>query len=40
MVRSRYSLFLLEKMSRAVDFPGIVDDAILLQSSYEGAQVI
>lgn len=40
LIRSKYALFILEKLSRDYDFPGAVEDAVLLQSTWEGARIL
>lgn len=40
LVRSKFALYILEKIGRDVELPGAVEDAILLQSSWEGARIL
>jgi len=34
LIRSKFALYILEKISKNFDFPGAVEDAVLLQSSW------
>ena len=40
LVRSKFALYLLEKISKEVDLPGAIQDSVLLQSSWEGARIL
>jgi hypothetical protein len=40
LIKSKYSLFVIIKISKDYDLPGVIDDFILLQNSKEGATII
>lgn len=40
LIRSKFALYIIEKMSKEVDLPGAIEDAVLLQSSWEGARIL
>lgn len=40
LIRSKFALYILEKISKEVDLPGAIEDAVLLQSSWEGARIL
>ena len=40
LIRSKFALYILEKISKDLEFPGAVDDAVLLQSTWKGAKIL
>ena len=40
LVRSKFSLYVLEKISKEMELPGAIQDAVLLQSSWKGAHIL
>lgn len=40
MIKSKYALYLISNVGKTEPFPGVLEDAVLLQSSFEGAKVV
>lgn len=40
LVRSKFAMYILEKIGKEMDLPGASDDAILLMSSWKGARLL
>ena len=40
LIRSKFALYTLEKISKEMQLPGAVEDAVLLQSSWKGAKIL
>jgi len=40
LIRSKFALYILENIGKDMDFPGAIDDAVLLMSSWKGARLL
>jgi hypothetical protein len=40
LIRSKFALYILEKIGKDLDLPGAIEDAVLLQSSWKGARIL
>lgn len=40
LIKSNYALYIIAKVSKEFELPGIVDDMELLQNNREGAQIL
>ena len=40
LIRSKYALYILEKLSKEVELPGAIEDATMLQGTWEGAKIV
>lgn len=40
LIKSKYSLYTISKVCKDYDLPGVVEDATLLQGSFEGAHIV
>lgn len=40
LIKSKYALFIIAKVSKEFELPGLVEDLELLQNNREGAQIL
>lgn len=40
LIKSKYSLYLIEKVSKNLELPGVPEDVLMLQASWEGANIV
>ena len=40
LIRSKFALYILEKIGKEMELPGAIEDAVLLQSSWKGARIL
>ena len=40
LIKSKYALYIISKVSREFELPGLVEDLELLQNNREGAQIL